>query len=241
VEITQEVRAFAMEQAARRCECSGKDCRHHLSGGRCKRGLRGDEWKVFWRTESGGATRENIEAWCPECFANNFEVPRETVALLAIDISGYARLVEEDRRKATTLKSILRDAAKRAAGECRGRLVLARLDDDILVECPTSQDGIKAARRLCFHFQDFVRRLDVSTPELCGAIHCGEVTRWRNGFLAGDAIEITTSIRGIAEAGHILLTGPAAAPVLGSIELEPPRDDRALELPSVGDIWAIRL
>ena len=98
MKITQDVRAFAMEQAGRRCECTGANCRHHLSGARCKRGLRGDQWKVFWRTEDGGLNRENIQAWCLECFANNFEVPREQVALLATEIFGYARLLEEDRR-----------------------------------------------------------------------------------------------------------------------------------------------
>ena len=86
MKITQELRAFAMEQAGRRCECTGSACRHHLRGGRCKRGLRGDDWKVYWRAESGGANRDNIEAWCPECFANNFVAPSETVALLALNI-----------------------------------------------------------------------------------------------------------------------------------------------------------
>lgn len=230
-----------MEQAGRRCECTGKDCRHHRRGGRCPRGLRGDEWKVFWRAESGGATRANIEAWCPECFGNNFEAPRETVALLSLDIFGYARLVEEDGRRAVTLRSVLRDAAERGAGECRGRVVLVRLDDDVLVECPTSQDAITAARSLCSEFRELARRLDLPIPELCGAIHCGEVTRWRNGLLVGDAVEITTSVRSIAGLGQILLTGPAVAPLKGRVELERIATDAAMELPSVGGLWAMRL
>jgi class 3 adenylate cyclase len=200
LKITQEVRAFALEQAGRRCECTGKDCRHHLHGARCKRGLRGDEWKVFWRTERGGATRDNIEAWCLECFANNFAVPRETVSLLASDIVGYARLIEEDRWRAIT-----------------------------------------AARALRSSFEELVLRLDLPIPELCGAIHCGEVTRWRNGLLAGDAVEITMSVRGLAGVGRIVLTEPAAAPLRGKVELEPIAEDAAIELPPVGRIWALRL
>ena len=113
--ITQEIRAFAMEQAGRRCECIGNACRHHLRGARCKHGLRRDEWKVFWRTENGGPTRDNIEAWCFECFANNFEPPRETVALLALEIVGYMGLLADDQRRAVTLRSVLRDAVERAA------------------------------------------------------------------------------------------------------------------------------
>ncbi|HUP51570.1 MAG TPA: hypothetical protein VM198_03790 [Longimicrobiales bacterium] len=241
MKITQEVRAFALEQAGRRCECTGKDCRHHLNGARCKRGLRGDDWKVFWRTESGGATRDNIEAWCLECFANNFAVPRETVALLASDIVGYARLTEEDRWRAITLRSVLHDAAVRVAREHRGRVVLGRRDDDVLLEFAASQDAVEAARGLRSAFQELVLRLALPIPEICGAIHCGEVTRWRSGLLAGDAVEITRSVRSLAGVGQIVITEPAAAPLRGKVELEPIAEDAAIGLPSVGGIWALRL
>jgi class 3 adenylate cyclase len=240
VKLTPEVRAFAMEQAGRRCECSGKKCRHHLAGLRCKRGLRGDQWKVFWRSEGKGATRDNIEAWCVECFANNFEVPRETVALLCPDILGYARLIEEDQRRALTLKSVLRDATVRAAGGHRGRVVLDRLDDDILVEFATSRDAVEAARNVASSFRDLVIRLDLPVPGLCGAIHCGEVTRWRNGILVGDAVGITTGLRGKAGLGQILLTEPAIAPLMGTIEMEPVEEDVGIALPT-GGLWALRL
>lgn len=241
MKITQEVRAFALEQAGRRCECTGKNCRHHLRGARCKRGLRGDEWKVFWRTEDGGTTRENIEAWCPDCFANNYQAPVENVALLALDIVGYSRLLEENHRTAITLKSVLRDATERAAGDCRGRLVLDRLDDDILAEFPSSADAIKATRTLCAGFQDVARRLELPVPELSGALHCGEVTRWRSGLLVGDAVDLTTRIRGLAGVGQIVLTGPAAEPIRQKVELEPVSDARPDPLAPIGEIWALRL
>lgn len=241
MKITQEVRAAALERAGRRCECTGSNCRHHLRAARCKRGLRSDEWKVFWRTEAGGATRDNLEAWCLECFANNFEVPRETVALLASDIVGYARLMEEDSWRAITLKSALRDAAKGVARQHHGRVVLDRRDDDVLVEFGTSREAVEAARGLRSAFQEIALRLDLPAPELRAAIHCGEVTRWRNGFLAGDTVEVTTRFRGIAGAGQIVLTGPAAAPLKGSVELEPVAEDAANGLPPVGEVWALRL
>lgn len=234
--ITQEVRAFALDQANRRCECTGEQCRHHLRGSRCKRGLRGDEWKVFWHTEDGGVTRDNIQAWCPECFANNYEAPREVVALLALDIVGYQRLAEEDHRKATTLKSVLRDVAKRCAEERRGRLVFDRLDDDILAEFQKTRDAIRAARGLRAGFHDMAQRLDLPLADLSGAIHSGEVTRWRNGLLVGDAVEVMTSIRSLAGVDQIVLTETAIRPVKGKIELEPiARDD------AIGPVWAMPL
>ena len=241
MKITQEVRAFAMEQAGRRCECTQSGCRHHLRGTRCKRGLRGDDWKVFWRTEGGGATRENMAAWCLECFANNFAVPRETVALLAADVAGYARLIGEDHWKASTLKSVLRDAAARVARKHHGRVVLGRRDDDVLVEFATSQDAVEAARSLRSAFQELVLSLGLSAPELCGVIHCGEVTRWRNGLLVGDAVAITTGAMGIAGVGRIVLTEAAAAPLRGKVEMEPIAEDAAITFPPVGGIWELRL
>lgn len=241
MKITQEVRAFAMQQAGRRCECTGANCRHHLRGARCKRGLRGDQWKVYWRSEKGGVTRENIEAWCLDCFSGNFEVPHETVALLALDIAGYAHLIEEEQRRAITLKSVLRDAAERAAKEYRGRLVLDRLDDDVLVEFATSRDAVAAVQSLCSGFREIVLRLDLPVPDLCGAIHSGEVTRWRNGFLAGDAVDVTASVRCIAGVGQIVLTEAAVAPLKGGVELEPMPEPCATELPAVGGMWALRL
>jgi hypothetical protein len=240
VNITPELKAFAIEQAARRCECSGAGCRHHLKGQRCKRGLRGDQWKVYWRSEAGGVTRENIQAWCLECFANNFQAPRETVALLALDIVGFASLFAEDQWRAMTLKSALRDAARGAAVDFGGRAVLDRAEDDVLLELPTSVVAVEAARKLRSSFRDVALRLNVEVPEICGAIHCGEVTRWRSGVLVGDAVEVTVKARGRAGAGQLVVTASAAEPLSGKFALEP----MAAESPepaSNGEIWALQL
>ena len=195
---------------------------------------------MYWKSESGGLTRGNIQAWCLECFANNYEAPRETVALLAAEVAGYARLIEEDRRRAITLKSVLRDAADRAAKQHRGRMVLDRLDDDVLLEFPSSPHALEAARSISVGFQEIAQRLDLAVPGISGAIHCGEVTRWRNGFLRGDAVEVAMSVRSVAGLGRLVLTESAAAPLKGTIELEQLPPDAAAELP-VGGIWLVQL
>jgi class 3 adenylate cyclase len=240
LKITQELRAFAIEQADKRCECAGKNCRHHLKGARCKRGLRGDQWKVFWRREDGGASRDNIEAWCLECFANNFRIPSESVAILALDVVGYRRLLAEDRWRAITLKSALRDAARRAAGEHGGSIVLNRADDDIVLDFPTCLPAIEAVRALRSHFRDLVLRLNIDVPDISGAIHCGEVVRWRNGLLIGEAVDVATKVRDRAGLGQLFLTKPAAESVAGQIELEPVATGT-----EGGDgaeaVWALRL
>lgn len=237
MKITQEVKAFAIEQAKRRCECTGANCRHHLSGARCKRGLRGDDWKVYWRSEDGGMTRENIEAWCLECFDNNFDVPRETVALLFMDIFGYGELAEENHRQAVTLKSVLRDCAARAADVHKGRVVLDRLDDDILLEFPKGRHALSAAQHAVPTFKELTDRLNLPVPEVRGAIHFGEVTRWRNGILVGDAIDLTSRVARIAQGGQIVVTAAAVPLIRLGIDLEPV----SVELAVDEEVWSLRI
>ena len=240
MKITSEVKAFAIEQAERRCECTGSKCRHHLAGSRCKRGLRDDQWKVYWRSEKGGLTRENIEAWCLDCFDNNFDVPREEVALLGLDIVDYWRMREGNRRQAITLKSILRDTAERAAEGNKGRMFLDRIDDDILVEFPKGRHALHAAQALRPAFRDLARRLELPVPELRGAIHSGEVTRWRNGILVGDAVEITTRVLSLAGNDQILVTDSAVPMVRFGIDMERLGEPTADDLAAVDEVWAMR-
>jgi class 3 adenylate cyclase len=240
MQITDEVRAQVQAMAGRRCECHGDQCRHHLKGARCKRGLRGDQWKIFWRTESGGLDRGNIEAWCLECFSNNFAVPTETLALLSSDIAQYARILDEDQRRAITLRSVFRDVANRIATDARGRLV-DNMPDNILLEFARASDAFAAARKLSAAFHETTQKLDLPTPPLRAGLHCGEVTRWRNGYLAGEAIESATKIRTLAPAGRIVLSDPVVAELGKADEMEPVPEEGVRDLPDVTACWALPL
>lgn len=240
MKITSEVRAAALEWAERRCECTGGNCRHHLAGSRCKHGLRGDAWKVYWRSEKAGATRENIDAWCLECFDNNFEVPRESVALLAVDLAGYPALLEENRRQAITLKSTLRDIAERIANSHKGRLVFDRIDDDILMEFPKGRHAVQAAQTLQPAFRELVERLKLPVPPIRGGIHYGEVTRWRNGILVGEAVEVMAEVVGAASGGQIMVSEPAVPMIRLGLDVQPADEATVAETPSVPGLWAIQ-
>jgi class 3 adenylate cyclase len=240
VKITPEVKAFVIKLADKRCECAGKDCRHHLKGTRCKKGLRDDQWKVYWKKEDGGVTRENLQAWCLECFQNNFEVPSEAVTLLSLDVVDYARLLGEDRWKAITFKDALRDASRRAARERGGSIVLNRADDDVLVRLPSSLDAVEAARTVWSYVRDLTANLQVGTPSLRGGIHSGDVTTWRNGLVVGDAVEVASRVRDVAGSGEILLTRSAADQVHGKVPLEAVAGDSP-ERAAVGPTWSMRL
>jgi len=72
MEIIDAMRDEVLKRAGRRCECVSGQCRHHRQDARCPRGLRAREWKIYYRTESAGAALWNLEAWCADCFTNNY-------------------------------------------------------------------------------------------------------------------------------------------------------------------------
>ena len=240
VRITEEVRAHARDQAEGRCECRGASCRHHRGGARCKRGLRGDQWKVYWRSEGEGTARGNIDAWCLECFENNFTVPTDTVTILRSDIFGYAGLAGADQRKALTLMSVLRDAAERVARENQGRL-LRTVTDEVWIEFTKSPSAVDAARELQPRFHETARKLNLPTPGLCSGIHRGKVTRSRNGDLFGDTVTIASRVKGIADAGQIVLSGSVVDQLDQRIDLEDLGDRPLEDLSEPLRCWAVRL
>jgi len=65
-----KTRKALLSRAARRCECQNPECRHHLAGRRCPRGLREGEWYVVVREKGAGEKLWNLLAMCSECFMN---------------------------------------------------------------------------------------------------------------------------------------------------------------------------
>jgi len=194
---------------------------------------------VYWKKENGGTTRENLQAWCLECFANNFEVPSEAVTLLSLDVVDYARLVAEDQWRAVTFKDALRDASRRAARERGGSIVLNRADDDVLLRLDSSLDAVEAARNIWTYVRDLTASLQVGTPTLRGGIHRGDVTTWRNGLVVGDAVKVASRVRDLAGSSEILLTRAAADPLHGKVPLEAIAESP--ERAAVGPTWSMRL
>jgi len=219
VKITDEVRAHARRLAGGRCECTGDRCRHHLRGARCKRGLRGKGWKVFWRSEAEGITRDNISAWCLECFQNNFTVPTSLVTLLRSDIFGYARLASENRRRALTLMSVLKDTADRIGQERQGRLVDTSTDE-VCLEFDHAARAVEAALQLQPRFHEGALKLNLPTPDLCCGLHRGEIVRSRAGDVYGDAVDLSEEVKRIADPGLVVVSGTVAEELGTLVTLE---------------------
>ena len=130
---------------------------------------------MYWGSESGVTVRDNIDAWCLDCFENNFTVPTSTVTILRSDIVDYAGLAGVDPRKALTLMSVFREVAARVAEEKQGQL-LKTVTDEVWLEFPKSADAVEAALDLQPRFHESALKLNLPTPGLCSGIHCGEVT-----------------------------------------------------------------
>jgi class 3 adenylate cyclase len=239
LEITEQVRELARERASGRCECTGSACRHHLAGARCKRGLRGEEWKVYWKSERGGTARGNLDAWCLECFANNFTVPTTTVTILRSGIFGYDELEGDELRRASTLKAVLRDAAARVARAKKGRLV-ENDADDVWLEFSKSSRAVAAALDLQPRFHKRARKLKLSTPALCSGIHRGEVVRSRSGVLVGEAVSVAAKVKACAHSGQIVISRTAAEELGRRVKLDPLGDHTFEELPQPLSCWVVQ-
>jgi class 3 adenylate cyclase len=239
VMITEEIRTLARERAGRRCECTGPSCRHHLAGARCKRGLRDDQWKVYWKSERGGTGPENIRAWCLDCFANNFTVPTTTATILRSGIPSYDDLTEDEQRRVGTLHAVLRDAAERVARAKKGRLLESETDD-VWLEFANSRRAVAAALELGPSFHKRARKLRLPTPGLCSGIHRGEIVRMRTGKVVGEAVDVAGEIRKSARAGQIVVSRPAADELGRRVKLEPLGERSLGEPPQPLSCWVVR-
>lgn len=194
---------------------------------------------MYWRSEDRGFERDNIEAWCLDCFDNNFAVPRCTVTILCAGIAGYGSLLDDDRRKALTLLSVFRDAADRVADARRGRH-LPTDSDEVWLELPDTRIAMDAAVELESRFHEYAQKLTLPTPGLCSGIHCGEVTRSRKGDLVGDTLPVAALIKSVAEPGQIIVSASVAEQLDSRVQLDE-LGERVLDAPRPLTCWAVRL
>lgn len=237
--ITDELRARVRARADNRCECQGSECRHHRRGARCKRGLRGDQWKIFWHSEKAGEDPKNLEAWCLECFENNFTIPTHEVTLLRTELAVDSTLEETEPRKVVTLRSVLRDTGNVLATEQNGRLVDS-IPDELWIEFETPDDALDAARMLESKFHLQTARLNLPRVRLCSGIHTGQVRKSRTGEIFGEALAIAAMLEGMASAGQIVISDPVAGHFGTRVTLEGLGPVRAELLEEAVDCWVVR-
>lgn len=237
--ITSELRESVRTRAGGRCECEGTNCRHHRNGSRCKRGLRGDEWKVYWHSEKAEDDPKNLEGWCLECFENNFTVPTHQVTLVRAEVADYTALAEEDPRRAVTLRAVLRDAGGTLAEERRGR-VLDMIPDELWMEFSRPAEALNAARSLERRFHQYAAKLSLPAVPLCSGIHTGEIRRSRSGVIFGDALTIASMLERVASAGQIVISDSVAGALGTRVTLEGLGPLPSDELAEPMSAWVVR-
>ncbi|MEM7415275.1 MAG: hypothetical protein AAF389_07250 [Gemmatimonadota bacterium] len=237
--ITDELRERVRQRADNRCECQGSACRHHRRGARCKRGLRGDQWKIFWHSEKAGDDPNNLEAWCLDCFANNFTIPTHEVTLLRSDLASEWAFRPAEPRKVVTLRSVLRDTGSSLAVTQNGR-VLDSIPDELWIEFATPEDALDAARTLQSRFHIQAARLNLPEVPLCSGIHTGQVRKSRTGEMFGEALAVAAMLEGVASAGQIVISDPVAGHFGTRVTLDRLGPQSTEELDEPVGCWVVR-
>jgi adenylate cyclase len=150
-------------------------------------------------------------------------VERRLAAILAADVVGYSRLVEQDEAGTlAALRELRRGTLDPLLAEHRGRLVKL-LGDGVLAEFGSAVDAVACAAAL----QRAVAERQAGVPAerriaLRVGVNLGDVVVERDGDLLGDGVNVAARLEQLCEPGEVAISGTAYDHLHGKI-------DRAVE------------
>ena len=133
-------------------------------------------------------------------------IQRRLAAILAADVAGYSRLMNEDEYATISAwRSARTDVIDPKISEFGGRIV-KHTGDGFLAEFTTATDAVKCAIRM----QEEMRVLNQETPtnrrmEFRMGINLGEITV-DDEDIHGDGVNIAARLEGLAEPGGICVS-----------------------------------
>lgn len=137
-------------------------------------------------------------------------VERRLAAILAADVTGYSRLMEQDEPGTLgRLKVIRRELVDPLLAEHRGRLVKL-IGDGALCEFASVVDSVACA--LAIQAGMAARESDVPAEQrirLRIGINLGDVIVEPDGDLYGDGVNVAAHLEGLAEPGGVWISGTA--------------------------------
>lgn len=146
------------------------------------------------------------------------EGKRRTSAIVFNDISGYSTISEEDEDAALMLVSIIRQVGTKAALASNGRVVKT-IGDAIMLELPTVDDALIAAKSLHEKYNKLCKQYDLPTLPAHTGIHWGEVVRATDGDIYGKNVNLASRLEGVAGPGEIVLSKAAVDQLTTADEL----------------------
>jgi adenylate cyclase len=156
---------------------------------------------------------------------------RRLAAILAADVVGYSRLVEQDEAATlAALRALRREALDPLLAEHRGRVVKL-LGDGVLAEFGSAVDAVACAAAL----QRAMAERQVGVPAerrivLRVGVNLGDVVVEADGDLLGDGVNVAARLEALAGPGEVLLSGKVHDEVQGKLDLAfEDRGERALK------------
>src|SRR5262245_30164980 len=143
---------------------------------------------------------------------------RRLAAILAADVAGYSRLMQQDEAGTlAALKARRSEVLQPAVSRHRGRIVKF-MGDGVLVEFPSAVDAVDGAIRL----QQAMEAANAGLPEgrrivLRIGINIGDVMV-EDQDLYGDGVNIAARIEGLAEPGGVFLSQTVFSHVRGKVQ-----------------------
>jgi class 3 adenylate cyclase len=147
-------------------------------------------------------------------------VERRLSAILAADVAGYSRLMQDDEEAThAKLTALLTDAVYPAITEHGGRIV-KNTGDGFLAEFPSAVEAVRSA----FQFQSRIKELTVAEEEdqriaFRVGVNIGDVIVEAHDIF-GDGVNIAARLEGIAEPGGICISSSAYDQVRGKVAVE---------------------
>jgi adenylate cyclase len=143
---------------------------------------------------------------------------RKLATILAIDIAGYSRAMEQNDSIAAARVSALREAASAIAAPLGGR-IFSTAGDGLMLEFPAASSGVQAALAILAETKSAARPL----PKIRIGVHLGEVIVAENGDLLGHGVNVAARLQALAAPGAALISETVRAQLraAGAVALTP--------------------
>jgi class 3 adenylate cyclase/TolB-like protein len=149
-------------------------------------------------------------------------IERRLAAILAADIVGYSRLMEQDEdRTLARLKAHRREFVEPLIAEYQGRVVKL-MGDGLLAEFASVVDAVRCAVLI----QQGMAQREAGLPaeqrlhlRLRIGINLGDVIHEIDGDLYGDGVNVAARLEQLAEPGGVIVSGTAYDHLQGKLDL----------------------